>query len=253
MAVLFGVLGPLCVRGPCEIEVSSPIRRRLLSVLLLDAGRDVSCDKIAESLWSGDPPAHSRNALQAHISGLRSLIGKDAIGTVPSGYRVRVDEGCLDADVFAQRFDCALGMFEEGCWRQAIDQAQAALGLVRGTPFADLIEDAFARPEITRLEEIRQQLLELRVRAMLALGKNEAALPELERLVGSEPYREHLWGLLMLGRYRVGLQRSALRAFDDASARLSEVGLTPGPALEQLTTRIANREPELADGPLPIL
>lgn len=252
MSVLYGVLGPLCVRGLREIQVSSSIRRRLLSVLLLDAGLDVSCEKIAEGVWAGDPPAHARNALQSHVSGLRRLLGKDEIGTVPHGYRIRVADGCLDVHVFANRFGQALAAFDDSRWRTAIDQAQRALSLVRGDPFTELAEDAFAQPEITRLEEMRQQLNELLLRAMLAVGRNEEALPELERLVGAEPYREHLWALLMVGRYRLGLQRSALRAYDDASARLGEVGLVPGRALEELTIRIANRDSELAEGPLPL-
>lgn len=252
MAVLYGVLGPLCVRGPCEIEVSSPTRRRLLSVLLLDAGLDFSCDKIVDHLWSGDPPFNARNALQAHVSGIRRLLGRGEIETVPNGYRIRVADGCLDADVFAERYARTIDAFDKCLWWTAIDEACDALSLVRGMPYAELVEDSFAQPEITRLQEMRQQLLELRVRAMLAAGKNEEALPEIERLVGSEPYREHLWALLMVGRYRLGLQRSALKAYDDALERLGEVGLTPGRALEELTSKIANREVELVDGPLPL-
>ncbi len=252
MAVKYDVLGPLCVRGAGEVKVTRPALRRLLSILLLDAGAELSCDVLIERVWNGDPPSTAKNSLQAHISGLRRLLGAGAIETARHGYRLRSSPGCLDAEVFVDRFSDVVRQVDRAEWAVAIRSSDSALELWRGRPYEDIADESFAVPEVSRLEEVHQQLMELRVRAMLAAGRNEEALPDIERLVGQQPYREHLWALLMVGRYRLGLQRGALQAFEDAAHRLDEVGLVPGPALGELTARIAKREKALSSGPLPL-
>ena len=54
----FGLLGPLGVRdGTRQVPVSAPQQRVLLAALLLSAGRVVSLDDLAETLWEGQPPS----------------------------------------------------------------------------------------------------------------------------------------------------------------------------------------------------
>ncbi len=69
----------------------------------------------------------------------------------------------------------------------------------------------------------------MRGEALLALGRNEEALPDLERFVDEYPYRERLLQHLMLARVRVGRITEALAAYHEARARLDEIGLEPGP------------------------
>jgi hypothetical protein len=57
LVVDFGLLGPLTVSdGARPVVVSAPRRRVLLAALLLDAGRVVSVDTLADVLWDGEPP-----------------------------------------------------------------------------------------------------------------------------------------------------------------------------------------------------
>ena len=53
----FGILGPLEVwRSGCAVPLGGPRQRAVLALLLLEANRVVSMDRLAEDVWGGDPP-----------------------------------------------------------------------------------------------------------------------------------------------------------------------------------------------------
>lgn len=71
-------------------------------------------------------------------------------------------------------------------------------------------------------------------------------VPELEGLVGDHPLREGFRGQLMLALYRTGRQAEALGSYQQARERLvDELGLEPGPRLQELERAILNQDPEL--------
>ena len=94
----FGLLGPLVVRdGTRTVTVSAPQQRVLLAALLLNAGRVVSLDALAEVLWDGESPAGARSALHSAVQRLRATLGPsgaDLIETQPPKVPAN-----LDADV----------------------------------------------------------------------------------------------------------------------------------------------------------
>ena len=82
--------------------------------------------------------------------------------------------------------------------------------------------------------------------ALLALGRESAAVAELERRVGDHPLRERLWELLMLAYYRSGQQAEALATYDRVREVLAdELGVDPGHGLRQLQARILAQDPTL--------
>jgi DNA-binding SARP family transcriptional activator len=89
---------------------------------------------------------------------------------------------------------------------------------------ADLAEAAALEPERARLEALRLTALEDRVEADLAL------VGELKQLMAEHPYREWLWGQLMLALYRSGRQADALQAFHRARPILDEDCASSPPA-----------------------
>ncbi|MDX1448913.1 MAG: helix-turn-helix domain-containing protein, partial [Acidimicrobiia bacterium] len=97
MGVEFRVLGPLEVMNGGPIELTRPARRRLLSIFLLERGREQSVSRLIDCMWGDDLPGDPRNALQAHIAGLRSQLG-EVIHSTPHGYRL--DVARLDVDEF---------------------------------------------------------------------------------------------------------------------------------------------------------
>lgn len=79
-----------------------------------------------------------------------------------------------------------------------------ALGLWRGPAYADLAGASFVLPEIARLDAMRTVAAELRLTAMLALGRHPEVLGELQALVLEQPQRERGWELLAVALYRAG-------------------------------------------------
>ena len=126
-----------------------------------------------------------------------------------------------------------------------------ALALWRGPALADLAREPFAQAEIRRLEELRLVALERRIDADLALGRRAELVGELEALTRQHPYREALRAQLMLALYGSGRQAEALDVYRDTRRLLvDELGIEPGPAIQQLEQAILRQDPAL-DSPSP--
>ena len=121
-----------------------------------------------------------------------------------------------------------------------------ALALWRGPPLEDFAYEPFAQSAIAQLEEARLEALEDRIDADLAVGELAGLVGELEALVGEHPLRERLQGQLMLALYRSGRQADALERYREARRSLmDELGLEPGPALQDLERAILAHDPAL--------
>ncbi|BEL06557.1 hypothetical protein Q0Z83_047480 [Actinoplanes sichuanensis] len=69
---------------------------------------------------------------------------------------------------------------------------------------------------------------------------------DLEAAVRAEPYRERRWELLILAQYRSGRQADALSSLRRVRDLLAEeLGLDPGPALQDLERRLLLQDPRL--------
>ena len=106
--------------------------------------------------------------------------------------------------------------------------------------------------EARRLEGLRVDALEEQFEAALALGEHREILSQLRKTLEENPFRERLWGQLMLALYRSGRQAEALEAFQEARSVLGEeLGLEPGPDLKRLQEAILAQDPAIAAVPLP--
>jgi len=95
--VEFALLGPLEAReGGEPIALGGPKQRAVLTLLLLEAGRVVSLDRLVDALWAGSPPPTAVASLQNFVAQLRKALGPDAIETRPPGYVVRLEPEQLD-------------------------------------------------------------------------------------------------------------------------------------------------------------
>jgi YVTN family beta-propeller protein len=245
--VEFAVLGRLEVRIDGEAApLGGPKQRALLALLLLNANEVVSRDRLVDGLWSERAPASAGRSLDSYVSRLRMLIGPDRIERHTPGYLLRVEQGELDLERFEQLLDEGRTAAAAGEPTMASERLSAALGLWRGPALADLLNEPFAVSEAARLEERRLSALEERIDADLAVGRGPELVPELERLHADEPYRERTLGQLMLSLYRSGRQAEALAAYQGFRHRLAEeLGLEPGPQLQELEQRILRQDPEL--------
>ena len=129
---------------------------------------------------------------------------------------------------------------------RAAELLRSALALWRGPALADFTYEAFAQPAIVRLEELRLAALESRIDADLALGRHLDLVGELQGLLLEHPLRERLRGQLMLALYRSGRQAEALEAYRDGRrVFVEELGIEPGPALQELEGAILRQDPQL--------
>jgi predicted ATPase/DNA-binding SARP family transcriptional activator len=247
--VEFRVLGPLeVVAAGQPLDLGTPRQRTLLGLLLVHAGEVVSYDRVVEELWDGDPPATARHTLQGYVHRLRRVLAADAwrLITRPPGYQLKVSTGELDAQRFQDLATAGRRALVRDDPQAAADQLAAGLGLWRGPLLADLDEVAALEPERARLEALRLTALEDRIEADLALGGHGGLVSELEALLADHPYRERLWGQLMLALYRSGRQADALQAFHRARQVLDEdLGIEPSRWLHRRLEQILLQDPVL--------
>jgi DNA-binding SARP family transcriptional activator len=241
----FRILGPLEVaneRG--AVAIGAQKQRALLAVLLLHANEVVSVDRLVESLWGEEPPRTAQTSLQNFVAQLRKLLGPDVVETRPPGYRIAIDPDQLDLARF-ERLVAEARREPEPAGRAA--KLVEALALWRGEPLADFAFDPFAEVEVLRLEELRLVAQEERIGAELELGRHAELVPELEALVAENPLRERLRGQLMRALYASGRQAEALAAFQSGRRRLvDELGIEPGPELQEVHRSILRREARIA-------
>jgi YVTN family beta-propeller protein len=240
----FRILGPLeVVRSGCVVPLGGRRQRAVLALLLLEANRVVSIDRLAEDVWGGHPPPGFVATLHSYVFHLRRALEPDrspgdageVLVTRDRGYLLRVKAEHRDAAVFEEAGAAGRAALEAGRYAEAAQTLRAALELWRGTVLADLADYAFARPEAARLEELRLAAVEDRIDADLALGRHQALTGELQRLAGEYPLREQLHGQLMLALYRCGRQAEALAAYRRVRDLLAgELGIDPGEPLQHL-------------------
>jgi DNA-binding SARP family transcriptional activator/streptogramin lyase len=235
--VEFRILGPLeVVEDGRPISIRRGKEQALLAYLLLHANEVVPSGTLIDVLWDERPPPTASKILQNGVSHLRKQLGNGRLETKDPGYLLRVEKDELDLERFER-------LAREG--REA-----EALALWRGTPLLDLRDERFADEARRRLEEQRLAVIEDRVDADLAAGRHADLIPELEALVSANPLRERPVGQLMVALYRAGRQSDALDAYQRARRRLSEeLGLEPGPQLQEIERRILTHDPELAGPP----
>jgi DNA-binding SARP family transcriptional activator len=240
----FRILGPLEVVGDeGPLVLGGQKQRALLGLLLMRVGQVVATDRLIDHLWGEQPPRTASTSLQNLVSQLRKLLGADVLATRPPGYVLRVDAASLDLGRFERLVAEARGA--EPPARAA--KLREALALWRGAPLADLSFETFAQNEIRRLEELRLDAIEERIEADLELGEGSSIVPELEGLVHEFPLRERLRAQLMLALYRSGRQAEALDVYHAGRTALSEqLGIDPGPELQQLYGSILRQESVLA-------
>ena len=229
----FRILGPPEARDEGrQIALGGPQQRALLALLLLDANRVVSADRLVDDLWDGQPPPAARRLLQGCVARLRRALNSgeaQPLVTRPPGYLLQVRPGELDLD----RFEELVAAADATLWERspaALNEAAAllreALALWRG-PALDGIPTATSQAHARRLEERRQAALETRIDIDLCLGRHAELIGELQAVV-EQPLRERVWAQLMLALYGAGRRADALAAYRELRRTLvDQLGVEP--------------------------
>jgi DNA-binding SARP family transcriptional activator len=266
--VKFRILGPLEVVDDSgrQVDLGRPKQRAVLAVLLISANRVVPLERLVDLLWGDDVPSRATGAIQAYISNLRRALEPQRTARGPAsvlvtqapGYRLRVDNGDLDATVFEDLAARGHRDLVDGRPHDAHQLLVDALGMWRGAALAEFATEPFAALEAARLEEARAVAEEDRLAAELAIGRHVKIVGELEVAVAQAPMRERLWELLVLALYRSGRQGEALAAYERARRHLAEeLGIDPSPSLRRLEADVLAQAVSLdwrppADAPRPV-
>ena len=240
----FKVLGPMEVlEGGCRLDVGPRMPQAVLAILVINANRVVSVDRLIDQLWGDTPPATATPMLQGYVSRLRRALEPDrtpgtsarVLVTQPPGYVLRTPTDAVDSERFETLTREGLAALAQGRPTAAGEALRRGLALWRGAPYGDLAFESFVQTEIARLAGLRASASEALAEADLALGHHVEVISDLERLAAADPLRERRWELLALAYYRSGRQAHALRTLDQARTTLvEELGLEPGPSLRRL-------------------
>jgi DNA-binding SARP family transcriptional activator/WD40 repeat protein/tRNA A-37 threonylcarbamoyl transferase component Bud32/energy-coupling factor transporter ATP-binding protein EcfA2 len=241
----YRVLGPLSARVQGEPRKLGGRRQQMVLAVLLSKSNEVmSQDKLIDSVWAGHPPDSANQTLHSYVSNLRKELG-GGIDREGTGYVVHIDKDGLDST----RFEALVGQAREAVVTSpaaALGFASEALALWHGPAFGDLGGEPALTAEAMRLEELRLATLEIRVEADIAVGNHAAVIQELEALTTEHPFRERLWGFLMLSLYRAGRQADALRSYRELRRILGEeLGIEPAAELQDLEEQILTQDPAL--------
>src|SRR6266536_3387945 len=242
----FRVLGPLqVVDAGRTVALGGPMQRAVLALLVLEPNRVVSMEQLIYQLWGDDSPARAVGTVQAYVSNLRRAleparrVGEPARVLIsrPPGYELQVAADDVDWVRFERLVEQAREARDAGNLPAADALLVEARALWRGPPLADL--PAIATHERARLEGVRLSAFEEHAEVLLALGRHDDVVDDIDAVAAEHPLRERLRGLQMVALYRAGRQVEALDVYTDVRGRLAEEhGLDPGADLRRLHDRI---------------
>ncbi|MBF9131105.1 winged helix-turn-helix domain-containing protein [Plantactinospora sp. S1510] len=231
------------VLGPIEVHLPSGVRRvrgskplSLLAILLSQANRLISVDRLVTMLWDTDPPRSAVANLRTYVRILRQVLSDTPVRLErePGGYLLRVTDADSDHLRFAQLV--AEASAEAAGPTRAVERLEQALQLWRG------VEAAAGVPRhgavgtwLDALDEQRMRAVERIAEARIATGEPDRAVRELADLLAVAPLRSRAWWLKILAHHRLGEHDLALAGYRSAADVFrDELGIEPDPELTEL-------------------
>ena len=93
-----GLLGSIEVRtSGAVVPIAGAKLKAIVALLALSSPHPVSTERLIDGVWDDDLPGHPANSLQAQVSSLRRLLGRDAIERRGQGYLLAVGPDDVDA------------------------------------------------------------------------------------------------------------------------------------------------------------
>ena len=218
------------VLGPRDLGGRKP--RQLLEILLLERGRRVSKQRLADLLWADRAPQNYSATIESYVSMLRRTLNpgggpRDSlILTDRGGYRFANDRARVDLDLF----DDLLAKCDTEEAQVAMDRLTEAIELVQGElleddPYAEWVQDA----REAHMPRLMGGLVSAGECA-LTLGDPVGALRFAERALARDGLVEAASRIAMVASYRLGRQEDAVRTFHRCRETLAaELGVGPMP------------------------
>jgi DNA-binding SARP family transcriptional activator/tetratricopeptide (TPR) repeat protein len=239
----FRLLGPVeVVLDDRCFGIAAPRQETVLAMLLLEANRVISVNRLVDAIWDEAPPRTAKSQVQISVSALRRLLTNpcddEVISTRSPGYVIHAADDSLDLKRFELLAVKGVAAAGEQRLVDATQYLRAALAVWRGPAMAG-VESRIVHAAATRLNENRLTVLENCLDLDLQLGRHHEIVGELTELVTEHPLRERLRAQLMLALYRSGQRAEALHVFRVGREILvDELGLDPGDELRRLEAAI---------------
>ena len=225
--------------GPRDFGGVKP--KQLLEALLVQRGRPLAKDQLAEMIWGEALPRKVAATIESYVSLLRSRLGVASalIATETGGYRAELSGVQVDVDAFDILVRDAAGA-PPAERRQPLETALAIAT-------AEVLED---EPYAEWAMDLRRMYAERRLQATcdlaetcLVLHDPQATVELARRALVLDPLFERAHRLAIVGHYALGEGSRALGAFERCRVALfEELGTTPAPATAAAHAAILRRE-----------
>ncbi len=248
--------------GGTRIDLGGEKPQTVLLALILAEGRVVTTDRLIDVVWGDNPPAKPNVTLRSYISHLRKLLEPDrrtgvrpqVLVTRTAGYALEIDPNQVDAHRFRMLVSAARecndrdsndGNATDRDTLATVKITTQALDLWHSVhldsgPMAAFIGEADA------LIDLRSEVSEIRLRALLAADRCQEVIADVRPLIEQDRYRESLREILMIALYKAGRTVESLAEYQLIRTLLAEeLGLEPGPTLQHLEHQILSNDQDL--------
>ncbi|MYS89677.1 MULTISPECIES: AfsR/SARP family transcriptional regulator [Streptomyces] len=229
-----------------ESSPSSNKEKQLLALLLLNLPHVTSTGQIIDELWTENPPKSAMTTLQTYILHLRRFlaesigvsartVAKEYLVHRSGGYILAASQVDLDVTEFRDFERRAHKEMDRKDYEGAVRSAESALSLWHGQALMDVQAGQYIQAEIHGLEQARLSLIEAKIEAELALGRDRKVLGELSTLVTRYPLHEGFNSNYIRALVNSGYRTRALEVYRDLhSVMVDQVGLEPSAELRGL-------------------
>ncbi|MFF5365484.1 BTAD domain-containing putative transcriptional regulator [Streptomyces scabiei] len=247
------VLGPLRIwRDGVELDPGPRQQSYLLAILLARAGKPISTSELVDLIWAEDVPVSAVNILQKYVGALRRLFepllpvreAGSFLHRRGSSYLFVAGSATLDLVAFRERVDAARAALTRHDREVALDHYVGALGLWRGPAGDGIAEGTLAATVFAALDNEFYDACTAAAELAVSLGRPERVLAALQLAASMAPFNEPVQAALIGVLGAAGRQAEALSVFRQVRDRLAEeLGIDPGPALEEAQRRILTQPP----------
>lgn len=225
------------------LEIRSPVRRAVLTALLLRGGRPVGTDELIDLLWD-EPPASATANIRSHLTGLRRDLDAAASGLsgrlttyrgCQSGYALQVSPDEIDVSRFTLAARHGRALLRRGEAGAAVDVLEEALSLWRGSLGQDPPRTRWFDAHIAGLDNARYDACQDLFTACILTDRTDMLAYRIEATLAEAPYRQRLWELLTAVHCVHGDAAGALSVIDRCRVRFADdLGLDLPPGMEAL-------------------
>jgi DNA-binding SARP family transcriptional activator len=247
------ILGPLRIwRDGVELSAGPRQQAHLLALLLARPGRPTSTSELIDVIWGDDAPSSAMNILQKYIGALRRLLEPQLpvreagsfLHRRGSSYLFAAGPATLDLVTFREGVDAARAALTRHDREVALDHYVGALGLWRGPAGDGIADGTSATTVFAVLDNEFYDACTAAAELAVSLGRPERVLAALQLAASMAPFNEPVLAGLVGVLGAAGRQAEALSVFRQVRDRLAdELGIDPGPALEDAQQRILTQPP----------